>query len=56
MQLYNVICCFLWYLPYFYPIYEFKFNVLVFLTMAPSKIGVGPQGHNSRQYGINKMV
>ena len=35
MQFYNVTCCFLWYLPYFYPLYEFKFNVLVFLFMGP---------------------
>ena len=35
MQFYNVTCCFLWYLPHIYPIYEFKFNVLVFLIMAP---------------------
>ena len=43
MQFYNVICCFLWYLPYFYPIYEFKFNVLVFLIMAqPQKLVLAP--------------
>ena len=44
MQFYNVICYFLWYLPYFlYPICEFKFNVLVFLNMAPpSNIDLGP--------------
>ena len=35
MQFYNVICCFLWHLPYFYSIYEYKFNILVFLIMAP---------------------
>ena len=35
MQFYHVICCFRWYLPYFYPIYEYKFNDLVFLTTAP---------------------
>ena len=34
MQFYNVICCFLWYLPYFYSLYEYKFNV-VFLIVAP---------------------
>ena len=43
MQFYNVICCFLWYFPYFYPVYEFKFNGFVFLIMYP-------WGHNPRQY------
>ena len=35
IQFYNVTCCFLWYLLYFYPKHEFKFYVLVFLIMAP---------------------
>ena len=35
MQFYNVICCFLWYLLYFYFIYEFIFNVLEFLIITP---------------------
>ena len=33
VQFCYIICCFLWYLLYFYPKYEF--NVLVFLIMAP---------------------
>ena len=37
MQFYTIICCFLWNQPYFYPIYEFKFNILVFSIMAPPK-------------------
>ena len=44
MEFYNVICCFLWYLPYYYPIYEFKFNILVFLIMAhPQNLVLPPR-------------
>ena len=46
MQFYTIICCFLWYQPYLYPIYEFKFNILVFLIMVPPQklvLAPGPQ-------------
>ena len=33
MQFYNVICRCLWYKPHLYSMYEFKFNVLVYLIM-----------------------
>ena len=43
MQFDNVICYLLWYLLYFYPIYEFKFNILVFLIMThPQKFLMVP--------------
>ena len=48
MQFYNVVCCYPWYLPHFYPKYEFKINVSAFLIVDPRpKIGLDPQGHNN---------
>ena len=44
MQFYNVICCFLWYLPYLYPVYELKFSILVFLFLGPHQKLVWPPG------------
>ena len=46
-----VICCFLMVHTYFSPKYELKYNILVFLIMAPPlKNCSWPRGHNSRQY------
>ena len=44
MQSYNVICCFIMVYTHFSPEYKLKFNVLIFLIMAPVKNGSWPPG------------
>ena len=56
IQFYNVIRCFLWYLPHFYPRYEFKFNVLVFLIMAPPQKLVLAPGATIRDNTVHCIV
>ena len=56
MQFYNVIWCFLWYLPYFYPICEFKFNILISLIMAPPQKLVLAPGATIRDNTVSKLV
>ena len=53
MQFNNVICCFLWYLPYFYPLYEFEFKVFgIFNHSSSSKLILAPGARIRDNTGI----
>ena len=53
MLFHNLIPCFPVVFTLFYPKYELKFSIFGILNYgSPSKIGLGSQGHSSKQYCI----